>query len=268
MMTSVNSKAYRLQDFFERTYVINLPERADRRAEVADELDSIDMSLEKGKVEIFSAIRPEDSLAFPSIGVLGCFLSHLAVLKQANQEKLSSVLIIEDDIAFSKNLKKSEPYLVNLLSQQDWSIVHLGFFPYQGHSYDDYYDKDLEGLSEDKPIILKPCALPPAGSHFYGVRGESLVPLIQFLENFLERRQKEPFTTTEGQLVLDGAYYDTVLHLFKNQTPGVTSLITCPNLGGQRSSRSDITPSRLDKLPVPASLVSALRKVKRRFSSI
>ncbi|MBD0334444.1 MAG: glycosyltransferase family 25 protein [Nostoc sp. C3-bin3] len=265
MLVSTDSRALKLQDFFEKTYIINLPERTDRRREVAAELNMIGMPLRQGKVEIFSAIRPNDSLAFPSTGVLGCFLSHLAILKQASKERLSSVLIIEDDITFSKGFKSLESCLVDLLMQQDWSIVFLGFNPYQGYSYSDYCSKDVECLG-DQSVTLKRCTLPPAGSHFYGVKGSSLAPLIDYLDSFLEKRQREEFTTTEGGLVLDGAYYDTVLHLFKQQIPGVTSLIACPSLGAQRSSRSDITPSKLDQLPIPTPLVKALRVVKRQFS--
>lgn len=39
------------------------------------------IGIEAADVEVFPAIRPIDVLGFPSIGTLGCYLSHLAVLK-------------------------------------------------------------------------------------------------------------------------------------------------------------------------------------------
>ncbi|MCI5210545.1 MAG: hypothetical protein D3910_17540 [Candidatus Electrothrix sp. ATG2] len=71
------------ESYFGKIYVINLPERVDRRREVTAALKRIGISFAPGKVELFPAIRPTEAAGFPSPGVRGCFLSHLSVLKKA-----------------------------------------------------------------------------------------------------------------------------------------------------------------------------------------
>ena len=54
-----------VKDFFERTYVINLPERVDRHREMRRELDKAGPPLTPNKIEIFSATRPDRAENFP-----------------------------------------------------------------------------------------------------------------------------------------------------------------------------------------------------------
>jgi glycosyl transferase, family 25 len=86
------------QHIFERTYIINLPERLDRKAEIQRELRSIGSGLMAGKVELYPAAKPVDYYFFPTRGTLGCYLSHLSLLKQARADNLGNVLLIEDDL--------------------------------------------------------------------------------------------------------------------------------------------------------------------------
>ena len=65
--------------------MINLDRRSDRLRDVTDELDKIDLPFTR-----FSAIERKP-------GILGCGLSHLAVLKEARRLGLKNVLILEDD---------------------------------------------------------------------------------------------------------------------------------------------------------------------------
>ena len=54
-----------LAEYFGCTYVINLPERKDRRKAITSELATAGMSLSPGKVEIFPAVKPSERLGFP-----------------------------------------------------------------------------------------------------------------------------------------------------------------------------------------------------------
>ncbi|MEX1060616.1 MAG: glycosyltransferase family 25 protein, partial [Methyloceanibacter sp.] len=58
--------------------IINLEHRTDRRIAMQKQLSRIGW-----QAEFFAAIRPDIAADFPSIGARGCFLSHLAVLKNA-----------------------------------------------------------------------------------------------------------------------------------------------------------------------------------------
>ena len=72
--------------FFDRTYVINLPERKDRLREITRELRSMGMTFADPGVRLLRATRSREALGFPSPAVRGCFLSHLAILLQAQAE--------------------------------------------------------------------------------------------------------------------------------------------------------------------------------------
>jgi glycosyl transferase family 25 len=171
-----------LQNFFERIYVINLPERADRRRAVIQELEDFGISPSSGKVEIFPAIRPTNAGAFPNIGILGCCLSHLEVLRQAQKRGLSNVLILEDDVCFSKRLKIEETQLIAQLTSMKWDMIHFGYFPYHGFDYSDYYGNAFSSNDPCSIIALNPGQPPLQGTHFYGVNSSIFSRLIEFLE--------------------------------------------------------------------------------------
>src|SRR5579883_3652466 len=91
-----------IKDYFERIYAINLPHRGDRRNAIRREMANAGLPLTPGKIEIFSAVRPDDAAGFPGIGVRGCFLSHLSILKHAQATGLANVLVMEDDLTISE----------------------------------------------------------------------------------------------------------------------------------------------------------------------
>lgn len=85
-------------------YVINLDRRADRLKEITEELERIDLPFKR-----FQAIERNP-------GILGCGLSHLAVLKEARSLGLENVLILEDDFTL-------------LVDKKDfWRKIHEFFF--------------------------------------------------------------------------------------------------------------------------------------------
>tara|TARA_B110000967_G_scaffold209388_1_gene265368 strand:+ start:1918 stop:3669 length:1752 start_codon:yes stop_codon:yes gene_type:complete len=74
----------------ENVFYINLDHRTDRRASVEKQLDRL-----KWKYQRFPAITNEN-------GRIGCTLSHLQLLKYAKQQNLPYIVIVEDDIIFTK----------------------------------------------------------------------------------------------------------------------------------------------------------------------
>jgi hypothetical protein len=115
-----------LLDFFEGIYVINLPERRDRLADMQQELKRIGVCLPSNHVTIFPAIKPTEPDQFPSIGARGCFLSHLQVLTQACERGLSNVLILEDDLSFTHLFRQHQSTIIQTLSRSPWDIAYLG----------------------------------------------------------------------------------------------------------------------------------------------
>ena len=237
----------KFMDFFDRAYVINLPSRKDRRQEIMRELKNTDMSFTPGKFELFPAIRPENPGSFKSIGYRGAFLSHLSVLKKAKEEDLRNVLIMEDDLQLRKDFKQYEEIIIEELSESNWDIAHFG---YGGNRCDSNKEVSLP--------ILQPFSESIIGAQFYAVNGKTFDKLINFFELLLQRPSGHP---EGGPMSPDG-----VFNVFKWKNPDIVRLIVVPSFGGQRSSRSDISPSWFDQLAILKSLAQLARNIKNRLN--
>jgi glycosyl transferase family 25 len=262
----VQGIALRLADYFERTYVINLPERTDRRLAMERELRQFGMAFETGRVEIFRAIRPSDALSFPSVAILGCLLSHLEVLRQARNLGLSRVLVMEDDLVLSGQLRSQEDRLVQVLQESCWDMVHFAYFPYHAYALADYDHRTSAGA----PVGLYEHKEPPLqGNYFYGVNGHVLDRLVSFLEQLLEKRLDDctPYAS-HHKPALDGAYADTAFHMFRLENPDVVTLIACPSLGFQSNSRSDLSPKWFDRIRLATALLQPARVLKIRVRKL
>lgn len=232
----------KLLDFFESIYIINLPERKDRRKLITQELKKHNIPLIPGQVEIFPAIRPENVAGFPSIGVRGCYLSHLQIIKQAKERGLKNVLIMEDDLEISSQLREYEENILKRLSQHDWGFVYLG------HQLENL-EKENNGLIiYNKPIVT---------AHFYGVNEIIFDRLIAFLELVQSRPPGHP---DGGPMHVDGAF-----STFRSQNPDVLTLVACPNLGRQKPSRSSLSEKWFESLPVIQQIAEVGRMIKRAF---
>jgi glycosyl transferase family 25 len=244
----MNSR-FSLFDFFDRSYIINLPERADRRQEMERELKRFDWPVSSDRVKFFSAIKPHDKGEFPSIGARGCFLSHLEVLKEAKSQNLNNLLIMEDDLSFTQLLIEQQDKIVNALQRLNWGFAYLG----HGVSPSPHGEGIFQEYSE--PLMLK---------HFTAINQQTIIQLVDFLEEVLRRPGGHP---DGGPMHVDGAY-----STFRQQNSSVITLIANPSLGFQRSSPSSIAGYKwFDALPMAAQLANSARKVKnwhRRTSTI
>jgi len=103
----------------------------------------------------------------------------------------------------------------------------------------------LGQLSSDEPVVT---------ASFVGFDGKVLGPLVEFLEAMLSRPAGSP---DYGPMHVDGAYT-----IFRLLHPERTTFAAFPTLGRQRSSPSDITPSRmlLDRWGGTRPLASLLRR--------
>ncbi len=234
----------RVMDYFDKVYIINLVDRADRRAEVLEEFARAKIELKEGHIEFFPATRPTDKGDFPTIGAKGCFLSHLECWKKAKSEGAKTVLVIEDDLAIAPRYTEDEHRLVEQLSSQAWDVVYFG------HALDTPSNTPSQMVPFDGGIML---------AHFYGLNEAYRDKLIQFFELAASRPGGHP----EGGPM----YPDAAINFYRFKYPGSITLVTQPNLGTQRSSRSDVTPKWHDRVPGLKSLAGIARKVKRRLVS-
>lgn len=234
-------------DYFQRLYIINLPARADRKREMQAQLVSIGLSLDHSKVQLFTAIRPKAAGDFPSIGARGCFLSHLGVLKDAERRGLERILILEDDLNFSADFQARIPRIIDGLANSEWGVFYGG---YQLTSpLTKSIDSDLALVTSPEGVLT---------THFIGFQRTTISLLIAYLEKMLSR----PGGDAEGgPMHVDGAY-----SWFRRQHPDLVTLAAVPELGFQRSSRTDIHELRwFDKWVGVRDLVRIARKRKTKL---
>lgn len=225
--------------------VINLPSRADRRAEFSIELNRVGLSFDHPQVRIFDAIRPDAPDGFPSIGARGCFLSHLGILRQATASGQDKVLICEDDMDFTPDALSRLPGLLDRLQADDWSLFYGGFG---------------EGPS-GQPVAPGLVLLTPdqgvSCSHFYAIRGKAIPDLMRYLEAMLSR----PAGAAEGGPM----HYDGALCWFRAAHPQHVTLAAVPMIGVQRPSRTDIHDRRwFDRWPMVRDLAALARRIRSR----
>lgn len=234
-----------LTELIERIYVINLPERQDRKAQIAAELKLQGIGWQANKVICWPAIRPDSTADFPTLGAHGCFLSHLAALKDAARALDQGwILILEDDAVLLAHLGVALPELAALLRQQTADLIYLG-----SCQHDETPDQRTTFQRSQQPIV---------GAHAYMVACEYLPQLIAYLEGCLERPAGHPMG---GRL-----HYDGALSLYRQFHPDCRTWLAQPNLVEQRFSRSDIQPRWwYDQWPVIRQLAAWARIGKQRL---
>lgn len=236
-------------DFFERFYIINLPERIDRRKHMERELQKIGIPFQSEKVNLFKAIKPDDQHPFKSIGIKGVFLSHLSILKEARELGLKKFLVFEDDAEFTPAFLELEEALVEQLSNSQWDIVQFGYCSMRTPVS---RDGSLITSQAEEGLFLVPFSGEITGAHCCAINGDTVERLIEFVDGLLTGPQGDH---ERGPMPIDGAY-----NVF-SWRPEVKRLIAHPSLVSQISSRSDITPKRFDKIPLLRPILSAARRL-------
>lgn len=215
-------------------YVISLPHRTDRQKAMRRELSRIGW-----EAEFFPAVRPDNAAGFPSIGARGCFLSHLAVLKQAIQDGADRLIILEDDLSFVRDFSTRWPTVLAKLEAENWDV----FYP--GHVIENL----PEGLVWLDPSTAVRC------THFMMISGRVLPMLVVGLETILSRPAGHPLG---GPMHVDGAY-----STIRAQCPELATFVHGPALGFQRPSRTDISAPRwFDRFELLAPIVRCARDLK------
>lgn len=242
----------RFSDYFQKIYIINLPERKDRRDEMEEQLALIGLSLNHPKIQLFEATRPSDAGEFESIGARGCFMSHLGVLRDARSKKLDRLLILEDDLNFSNDFLQRINDVLSQLEQSNWSIFYGGyniqFTP---------EDSKTSGIAlhATNRVTEIPASTGVLLAHFVAFQSNAISEMVNYLELLLSRKGGDP---RGGPMHVDGAY-----SWFRNLNPTYKTVISIPELGYQRSSRTDIHTLRwYDRTPLVRFCIAYLRKLK------
>jgi len=239
--------AERIFASFDRVTILNLPDRTDRRAEMAGELARIGTSLDDPRIRLFPAIRPTEADGFPGIGAHGAFLSHLGALREARDLGCNAVLILEDDCDFAAGIDALLPRALDMLDTRGLEIFYGGYVLPRRFGTGDPTATPLRLVDRTTPVQM---------AHCIGFGRSAIAALIPYLEAMLERA---PGSAEGGPMHVDGAY-----NWFRASRPDLATWLARPQLAHQRPSRSDIAPpGALDRLPGP--LRRLARGIRRRL---
>jgi len=221
-MSSTQSSSTALLRAFEKIFVINLPERTDRRQDIEKQLNSIGLGLDHPDVCLISAVKPQRKLGFPSIGARGCFLSHVSVLEKAISMSLNRFLVLEDDVDFSADFPRRIGPLSKCMQQMDWDMFY-GYMPGDVPRADFKQEVHLALVSPETEVECL---------HFFGCSGRAAVKALPYLKAILNRPAGD---ARGGVMHVDGAY-----SWFRRSHQELVTLSVNPPLAVQRPSRSDI----------------------------
>lgn len=235
-----------IHGFFDRVYVINLSSRPDRRREMQSQLERIGLSLDAPGVRLFETSKPDDPAGFPTLGARGCFMSHLAVLREARDKGLASVLILEDDLNFCDDFAAKFGAVAACLDGSAWGLWYGS------------YQLDLPPPLSAAPCVRVGPALAIGTSALLAVNGPQIAPLVQYLEAMLRRPAGDP---AGGPMHIDGAYC-----WYRLAHPEASTWLATPPLGFQRSSRTDVHALRwFDRAGWVRHLAAGFRRLQNRL---
>jgi hypothetical protein len=242
-MVSPTPAGQALLDSFDSIRIINLVDRADRRREMAQQFARLGLSLDHPKIALFGAQRFTDPAGFPTPGTRGCFDSHYQLLREAADEGLGSILILEDDTNFDDEIETLLPPVLNALAAQEWDIFHGSLLP--GH-----YESSVA------PVELVGPTVDLRGTHFLAWRGAAIRHGADYFEAMAAR---PPLPAHPDGVPM---HYDGAMSLYRARNPDVRTLIAHPDLGHQRLSRTDIhAPAFYDRLPVLKQAAGLARQI-------
>ena len=167
-----------LYEYFDRIAIIHLPDRLKRYQSLSTELRHLGIDIRQSKVQIPYAPIPTDWNGWPSRGVCGNFLSHLGILRQAMQDGLQTVWVLEDDAIFSRRMRREQHALVETLKQREWDMC---FF---GHSL----THELAG----RPTGFLASNAEFIWAHCYAVYARALPRLVAYLEKAVVLPEHHP----------------------------------------------------------------------------
>lgn len=140
-MNDVQTFFSRLNQFFDKVYVITLQRATDRHAHTQQELEGLHYELFYGKdKQAFSVDDIKQKGIYSEAlarrrhrygkamqpGMIGCAWSHAEVYRTIIKEGYQRVLILEDDVVINKKDVSIWPKMAEELPR-DWELLYLGF---------------------------------------------------------------------------------------------------------------------------------------------
>ena len=189
-------------DKIDGIFYINLDHRTDRREEIEGELAKAGIT----NYERFPAIRS-------SPGIIGCGLSHLAVLKLARSRGYNNVLIFEDDFEFLVGSDTFRKYMGDLFAEvKSYDVIMLAYAIDKSEPFSPLVKQVFEGQTASGYLVH---------SKFYDT-------LIDLYEDAMPKL----ISTVEHRIYAND-------QIWKKLQPASEWYATTTRIGKQRASMSD-----------------------------
>lgn len=122
----------KINQYFDKIYVLNLHRRKDRMTDVNDRLNRFGIKYERFGATDGNVMLPiwnsfyNKNQHFTSPNYLACAISHLSIYRDAVQNNYNRILIIEDDVVINRNIHT----IFESINIPEWEdIFYLGFIP-------------------------------------------------------------------------------------------------------------------------------------------
>lgn len=233
-----------LSDYFDRIYIVFLPERIERIKSMEDQIRRLNLNTEK--VIWFPGLRFTEAAGFPKVSVRGCVMSQYTILNQALEDGLEKVLILQEDCNLSRYFLKNQEAILQELAVTEWDFAYLG------------HDQNLNKAStyfvkadpKDKIMLTHCCA--------YHRR---VIPrLTQLIAEGAERSPGDP---RGGPM-----YFDGFMNFFRSRNPEVSTVMASPSLAWQLASTSSLNPNPLEHHQFLAPIFKLRRLIKNTLLSL
>lgn len=109
----------KINDFFDKIYCINLPERKDRWEQCEAEFKKHNIEVQKFDAQRGTPINKVDP------GNVGLIMTNIKILQDAKINGYKSILILEDDAMFIEKFNEKFEAKIDSL-HDDWHTIHLG----------------------------------------------------------------------------------------------------------------------------------------------
>lgn len=210
------------------------------------------------EVHLIRPRRFDDAGGFASPGFRSNLDAHLRAATWARDAGHERVLIMEDDLSFRPDLTRVWPALAAELLVRPWHLASLGYLDSWGEAPtapDHLAAGTAGGEGDRRPAGWARFEGKVNGAHAYLVHARALDEWVTHLATIATGR---PGDDLLGPIPSDGA-----INTFTWVDDSRTRLVAVPNMVGTRPTRSDITPGRLDRVPVIGPTVELLRRWRR-----
>ena len=201
----------RFFEHIDKIIYINLDNREDRRREITEEFNRL--QIPQDKIIRFSAVRHETE------GAIGCSQSHIQVLKMAMENNWKNYMVLEDDFNFIPDTTFIDNVFDHFFTQfpgDSWDVLNLARGFHQDFANTDKkYIQKVYDVSTTSGFVVN--------HHFYNTLFHNFV---KGFENLCQEPKNHPMYCIDR-------YWNRLMALSN-------WYITNPSVGYQRTSHSSI----------------------------